>query len=320
MPRRGYRFIGVVTQPRPVVPDDGPARGLEISPPQRSLEEIRPPIGSRVFASRVGIGAAFLAVLLGLFGFNPGGARDRVFRRTNTEAIRSLAVMPFQNISSDPSQEYFAEGITEELITTLSQITSLRVISHTSVMLYKKTTKSLPQIARELGVNGVIEGSVRREGDRVRVSVQLIQADEDKNIWTQNYERRPEDLLSLQSAIADSVLRELNVRLNPLESARIRGSRPTLASASSKAVNAFRAATYLLETAANEELFEGGEKAAQKDLKTAIGFYEQAIEEDPAYAAAYAGLAQSLTLRKRHSRTSGCTQGTGLRMEGSQPR
>src|SRR5205814_474242 len=139
--------------------------------------------------------------------------------------IRSLAVLPLENLSHDPEQDYFADGVTEELITDLSQIGALRVISRSSVMRYKKTEKPLPQIAQELGVDGILEGSIRRSGDRVRITAQLIYAPEDQNLWAQSYERDLRDVLGLQSAIAKAIADEIQAKTTPQEKARLQAPR-----------------------------------------------------------------------------------------------
>src|SRR6185437_10633340 len=129
------------------------------------------------------------------------------------------------NLSGDPSQEYFADGMTEELITELSHLGSLRVISRTSVMRYKNSNEPLASIARELGVEGIIEGSVLRVGDRVRIIAQLIYAPDDRNVWAQSYEENAQDLLSLQSRVAISVADAIRVQMTPSEQAQIKSFR-----------------------------------------------------------------------------------------------
>ena len=137
-------------------------------------------------------------------------------------AIDSVAVLPFRNFSGDASQEYLADGITEALITDLAQVRALRVISRTSVWSYKSTTKKLPEIARELNVEAVVEGSVVRAGDRVRVSAQLIQASSDTHLWAQSYDADMRDLLDLQSRVAQAIVQQVGVKLTSREQLRIR--------------------------------------------------------------------------------------------------
>src|SRR5262249_12142229 len=135
--------------------------------------------------------------------------------------IQSLAVLPLQNYSRDPEQEYFADGMTDELITSLAQIGSLHVVSRTSAMRYKGTHESVPEIARELHVDGVLEGSVQREGNRVRITAQLIDASTDRHVWAKSYERDLKDVLSLQGEVAQAIAGEIGVRLTPQERSRL---------------------------------------------------------------------------------------------------
>src|SRR5262249_35685979 len=132
---------------------------------------------------------------------------------TSSPHIQSLAVLPSQNLSQDPEQEYFAEGMTDALITDLAQISSLKVISRTSSMRYKQSNKSLPEIAQELNVDGVVEGTVQRSGDRVRISAQLIEAPKDRHLWAESYERDVHDVLALQGEVARDIATQISVKL-----------------------------------------------------------------------------------------------------------
>src|SRR4029077_12100073 len=129
--------------------------------------------------------------------------------RGQSPTIRSVAVLPLENLSGDASQEYFADGMTDQLIATLGQISALRVISRTSVMLYKRARKPLPQIARELGVEAIVEGTVLRSGNQVRITAQLIQAPDDKHLWSQSYEGDLRDTLALQSKVARAIAEQI---------------------------------------------------------------------------------------------------------------
>ena len=129
--------------------------------------------------------------------------------------IRSVAVLPLENLSGAPEQEYFADGLTESLITALAKIGGLRVISRTSIMQYKHAPKTLPQIARELSVDAIVEGSVRRDGDRVRITAELIEARTDQHLWTESYDRDLQDILSLQSQVAAAIAGEIKAKLSP---------------------------------------------------------------------------------------------------------
>jgi TolB-like protein len=152
-----------------------------------------------------GVGVAAIAVLGLLIGLNVGGLRDRLAPRAAPGRIQSLAVLPLENLSGNPDQEYFADGMTDELITDLAKISALKVISRTSMMQYKGTKKPLPQIAKELNVDAIIEGSVVREGSRVRVTAQLIQASTDQHLWAESYERDLRSVLAMQSEIANVI-------------------------------------------------------------------------------------------------------------------
>src|SRR5262249_37916588 len=135
--------------------------------------------------------------------------------------IRSIAVLPLENLSGDPGQEYFADGMTDSLITDLAQISSLKVISRTSVMRYKGTRKPLPEIAKELNVDGIVEGVVILSGERVRVDAQLIEASTDRHFWARSYEQSLGDLVALQSNVARAIANEIQAKLTPQEQARL---------------------------------------------------------------------------------------------------
>src|SRR5215472_2638646 len=191
--------------------------------------------------------------------------------------VRSLAVLPFENLSRDPEQEYFAEGMTESLITSLAKISALRVISRTTAMLYKQTDKSLPQIARELNVDAVVEGTVQRSGEQVCVSAQLIQASTDTHLWAGSYARDLRDVLALQSEVARAIAKEVQVRLTPKEQVQLARS----SQVDPKAYEAYLKGRYHW----NKRDLEGLTKGAE--------YFQKATENDPTYAAAYAGLADS---------------------------
>ncbi|MGD0667782.1 MAG: winged helix-turn-helix domain-containing protein [Bryobacteraceae bacterium] len=189
--------------------------------------------------------------------------------------IRSLAVLPLANLSDDPRQDYFADGMTDAFITDLAKIQAVKVISRTSVMQYKGTDKPLPQIAHELGVDGVLEGAVQRSGERVRITVQLIRAAADTHLWAESYEREFRDVLTLQSEVARAVAREIKVTLTPEESTYFAGIRP-----------------------ANPEAFEAYLKGqfhwyrlSPEHLDRALSYFQLALEKDPNYARAHAGVA-----------------------------
>jgi TolB-like protein/Tfp pilus assembly protein PilF len=211
----------------------------------------------------IALGAVLLVVTGGLRG--RGGA------------VHSVAVLPLQNLSGDPAQDYFVDGMTEELIGNLAKVQSLRVISRTSVMQYKGTKKALPQIARELNVGSVVEGSVLRSGERVRINVQLVQADTGHALWSESYEKDLTDVLAVQAEAARAIVGEIKVRLTPEEGKRLAKVRPV----DPEAYDAYLKGRFYWS------------KFTGDDYQTAIGFFQKAIEKDPTYAPAYAGLAHA---------------------------
>jgi TolB-like protein/Flp pilus assembly protein TadD len=223
-------------------------------------------------------------------------------------AIRSVAVLPLENLSGSPEQEYFADGLTESLITALAKMGGLRVISRTSTMRYKHTQKMLPQIARELNVDAIVEGSVRRDGDRVRITAELIEGRTDEHLWTESYDRDLRDILSLQSQVAMAIAREIRARLHPP------GEPPAFAPDFSSRNSALDPS--LLDTVEIEpERFESSasvnprafdlylkgryhwnNQVTDEDFRKAVEYYQRAIEIDPQSALTYAGLAHCLLL------------------------
>jgi TolB-like protein len=195
-----------------------------------------------------------------------------------------VAVLPFANLSGDPEEEYFADGVTEELITELGKISTPRVISRQSVMQYKGSTKPLQEIARELNVDAVLEGSVERSGDRVRVIVHLVQVAPESQLWTNQYNRDIGDVLRLQDEIARTVTDEIQVKLKPHEYARLAGSRPVDPEAQD---DYFRALHVRNKWAVTTNHY------SEQDLLGAISYFRQAIEKDPKYGPAYAGMADA---------------------------
>jgi len=189
-------------------------------------------------------------------------------------------VLPLENLSGDVSQNYFADGMTDELITDLAQISALRVISRTSVMVYKGARKPLPQIARELSVDAVVEGTVLRSGDRVRITAQLIEASTDKHLWSQSYEGDLRDTLTLQKKVASAIADQIRINLTPREEAALK---------SVKVVNPEAYESYL-----KGRYFWN--KRTADGLKAALAYFKQAIEEDPKYAQSYSGLADTYAL------------------------
>ncbi|MGH9861972.1 MAG: protein kinase domain-containing protein [Candidatus Acidiferrales bacterium] len=229
---------------------------------------------------RVLAGAVAALLLLGLFAIlSVPRWRPRWLPGAAAPQIESLAVLPLENISGRPDQDYFSDGMTDVLITNLSQIGAVRVISRTSAMRYKGTTKPLKQIAAELDVEGVVVGSVLRVEDRVRISVELIDARTDRTLWANNYERSVSDVLSLQSEVARAIAQSIHVKLTSQEEARLARARPV----NPEAYEAYLKGRYYWD--------KRGES-----LKDAQRYFELAIEKDPTYAPAYAGLADTYAL------------------------
>jgi TolB-like protein len=189
-------------------------------------------------------------------------------------------VLPLENLTGDASQEYFADGMTDALITDLAQIGALRVISRTSVMRYKGSRKSLPEIARELSVDGIVEGTIMRSGDHVRITSQLIYAPADQHLWARSYERDLSNVLTLQGEVARAIAEEVRVAVTPEEGARL-----------------------TVRSAVNPDAYEANlkgryfwnKRTAEGSLK-AMEYFQQAIDKDQAYAPPYVGLADSYTM------------------------
>jgi serine/threonine-protein kinase len=222
---------------------------------------------------------AFIAVaaLAALISFDVGGIRRRLTGGAPPQSIQSLAVLPLQNLSRDPEQEYFADGMTEALISNLARIRSLKVISRTSVMRYKGTRKPLPEIGRELDVEGIVEGSVLRSGDRVRISAQLIHASTDTHLWARDYERDARDVLALQSDVARAVADEVRAQVTPQERAGL-----------SRAPQ--------VDPEAHEAYLKGRfqwNRRTREGFQKAIGYFQESIERSPTWAAPHAGLADT---------------------------
>ena len=232
-----------------------------------------PPFG--LPRSRLLILVAFLGMLV-----IAGVVSTLFFRRSPAPApqieIKSLAVLPLENLSGDPAQDYFADGLTDALIGDIAKIGELRVISRTSSMHFKGTKKSLPEIAGELKVDAVVEGTVQRSGERVRIRVQLIHAATDRHLWAEAYERDVRDVLDLQSQIAQAIAREVQIKTTPADEARLTPRK----SVNPKAFDDYLQGRYLYWN-----------KRTEENLRKAIEYFQSALREDPTYAPAYAGLA-----------------------------
>jgi serine/threonine-protein kinase len=224
--------------------------------------------------ARAGVVAARLAVAVGL---NLGSVRDRLARSFGSTPIRSLAVLPLQNLSGDPEQEYFADGMTGALIADLARIRALRVISRQSVMHYKGSEKTLPEIARELGVDVVLEGSVVRSGSHVRVTTQLVEAATDRHLWVDSFDRELRDILTLYGDVARAIAVEIEANLSPEEEASLSRVRP---------VDSESYDLYLMGR-------HHSSKLTPPSLVQGIDYFQKAIETDPTNALAHAGLANA---------------------------
>jgi serine/threonine-protein kinase len=225
------------------------------------------------------VGMAFAFLISRRDRERPAGERA-AGERAAAPKIGSLAVLPLANLSNDPEQEYFADGMTEALIADLAQIRALRVISRTSAMQYKAAKKPLSQIARELGVDGVVEGSVQRSGDRVKVTAQLVHAPSERHLWGDSYERDAKDVLRLESELARAIAREIRVTVTSDEAARLKKAAP-------------------VDPEAHQLYLKGRyywNKRTAEAFQTAMRFFQQAIEKDPSSASAYAGLADTYAL------------------------
>ena len=281
---KGYRFIGPVSSPV-TGPDREPKAVAAMTQPLGD----RPTGGESAawFRRRRVLAISILATVIILvagwagyrqwFGYQvqPFGSGGRVM----------LAVMPFENLTGDAGQEYFSDGMTEEMITQLGSLDPERmgVIARTSVMHYKRSQEPLQQIARELGVQYVLEGSVRRDAERVRITAQLIQMKDQTHLWARQYDREPKDVLAVQSEIAKEISGEIQSALGeqrPIASV----TQPTLSPEAFQAYNLYLKGQYFWN------------QRTAKGLQEAIGYFHQAAEKDPNYARAYAGLADSYAL------------------------
>jgi TolB-like protein/DNA-binding winged helix-turn-helix (wHTH) protein/Flp pilus assembly protein TadD len=295
LPKRGYRFIADVSfvdseghtrKPESASPDSPVTQpglqslvsGLAIPPVTEPGPHPGPELtvdSQRRFWNKgrliMALSLVSLAILSILF------FRSRGHQPT---PIRSLAVLPLENLSGDASQNYFSDGMTDELITDLAQISALRVISRTSVMVYKGARKPLPQIARELHVDAVVEGTVLRDGDRVRITAQLIDASTDKHLWSQSYQGELRDTLALQDRVARAIADQIQINLTPREQAALKSGR-------------------VVNPEAYESYLKGRyfwNKRTADGLRVALAYFNQGVEEEPKYAQAYSGLTDTYAL------------------------
>ncbi|MGC2257425.1 MAG: winged helix-turn-helix domain-containing protein [Candidatus Sulfotelmatobacter sp.] len=267
LPRRGYRFIGTVEKAglenTPLSAPAGSSVEAPAAPPQTKARAIL------MVALSIIVAIAAALTLITFFSH----------RASATPSVRSIAVLPLANFSGDPAQEYFVDGMTDELITDLAKIGALRVISRTSVMRYKGTKKSLPEIAKELNVDGIIEGSVTRSGQRVRITAQLLYGPTDKHLWAETYERDLGNVLSMQSEVAQAIAQQVRAQLTPNQQSQLR-------------------VAHVVNPAAYDDYLRGrlyftNEFTKPDSLRKAQHYFEDAIQKDPNFALAYAGLADT---------------------------
>ena len=266
LPRRGYRFIG-------------------------QIEDFQTPRLAEEPVANVGQGAtlakprkrnpSLVLILCTLFvlGLAAWTARRYVYAKAAVQPIHSIAVLPLDNLSGDPSEEFFADGMTDQLITDLAKVGPLRVISRTSVMRYKGAKKALPEIARELRVDAIVEGSVIRSGQRVRVTAQLVQASTDQHLWAETYDRDLYDILKLQGEVADAIAQQVRAQLTPTQQSQLRLAH---------VVNPEAYDDYL-----RGRLYLTNEFTKPDSLRKAQHYFEDAMQKDPNFALAYAGLADT---------------------------
>ncbi len=261
---KGYRFI------TPVQRVLEPASSLATKP----LIRQRPAAFRWKPAWVLALGlAAFIAAA---FAFNLAGIRSRVFARS-VPPIRSIAVLPLQNLSGDATQEYFVDGLTDALITELAQFSSLRVISRTSAMHYKGSHQALPEIARELNVDAVVEGSVIRSGNRVRITAQLLEARSDRHLWAKAYDQDIREIMSLQHDVANNIVHEIQAKLTPQENLRLSRKQQ-------------------VDPEAYDDYLRGlyfWHKFTESGMRQAQEYFEKSVQKDPSYALGYAWLANT---------------------------
>jgi TolB-like protein/DNA-binding winged helix-turn-helix (wHTH) protein/Tfp pilus assembly protein PilF len=265
--KKGYRFLVPVNVAAGEisVPEMYPPSPIAAAPAIASISVARRP-GRRALLYSIIVGVMVCALGVGLYASQT--------KPRHISQIRSLAVLPLRNLSPDSGQDYFADGVTEEVITNLAQTLPLRVISRTSVMRYRQTEEPVAQIARELGVDAIVEGAVARSGDRVSITVQLIDAAEDRHLWAQTYDRNIADILSIEAEVSQAIAGRVGGTLG-LKQARL-------------------ASTHPVDPRVYELCLIGRfhwNKHTGPDMGIAEAYYQQAIADDPGYAPAYAGLA-----------------------------
>jgi TolB-like protein/DNA-binding winged helix-turn-helix (wHTH) protein/Flp pilus assembly protein TadD len=281
IPGLGYRFVADVT--RVDVPTESetessprPAQTESIPTPVVTSETVTPPAIQPVLKRRITLFHLVLAIFALLVVAAAVFALWKKEKEVPAPLITSIAVLPLENLSGDPEQEYFADGMTDTLIGDLAKIEELRVISRTSSMHYKGSKKSLPQIANELKVDAVVEGTVQRIGERIRVSAQLIHGSTDRHLWAEIYERDVQNVFDLQSEIARAIAAQVKIKMSQADQVRLAPRRPV----NPKAFDDYLQGRYLFWN-----------KRTEENINKAIGYFQSAIQADPSYALAYAALA-----------------------------
>lgn len=288
LPRRGYRFIGSLSHESASQAEHSSALPESLGPENSTAESERDaavlPTASAAHSRwlRWTSAASLAGILILLVWLYAGGFKGKLGSRATPGPISSIAVLPLENLSGDPAQEYFTDGMTDAIVTDLAQISSLKVISRTSVMRYKGTRKPLPEIAKELGVDGIVEGAVIWSGERVRVDAQLIEASSDRHFWAKSYERSLGDVIGLQNEVARAIATEIQAKLTPQEHARLLRT------------ESVDPETYALYLKGRYFWNQRGEDS----LRKSINYFQQAIQRSPNYALAYAGLAETYVVRR----------------------
>src|SRR5947208_6694119 len=259
---------------------EGLRRSEEVSPRQPTTSKP----GSKCTAINVAADVLAAALLAFQFARTRRSATAELPKQTAPTAIgamdKSIAVLPFENLSSDKENAFFAQGIQDEIITTLSRISGLRVISRTSTAHYNSAPENLPEIAQQLRVTNVLEGSVQKAGDRVHINVQLIKADNDAHLWAQSYDRQLTDIFSVEGEVAKSIADSLRTTLSPQEKARVE-ARPTE-----------NADAYVIYLRARD--YQSRPDNLLQDFRSAVNLYDQAIKLDPKFALAHARLSATI--------------------------
>jgi TolB-like protein/DNA-binding winged helix-turn-helix (wHTH) protein/Tfp pilus assembly protein PilF len=272
LPRHGYRFIA------PVAVEHAAASDLQVQPAKVS----QVPAGGTQIWFRLALGAGLVAATLAvLISLNANGIRDRLFGGRQLPRIESIAVLPLESLSGDPEQEYFADGMTDALLTNLGGIGAIRVISRQSIMQYKGSKKSLPEIAHELDVDAIVEGTVQQSGGKVRITAQLVHGGTDRHLWAASYERDFRDVLSLEDEVALDIVQQIEVRLSPEESRRLSAARKVIPEV-------------------YEDYLKGRFQLSQissRGIDSAAHYFQRALDKDPNYALAYAGIASVWLMR-----------------------